>query len=120
MRHSGFIFAASGIYAVYSNNITLRSQEIATRRALGANDNQVIALFLKKAGVQLFFGLAIGITLTFWVVGQIANSLVIVSSSYLIGFIGIPVFIVVMVLFATYIPSNKITKEEPSHGLRQI
>jgi len=111
--------AASGIYAVAANTITLRSQEIATRRALGARDKQIIKLFLKQACMQLLFGLALGISLSLWVVSQITKSMIIGGNSYLIGLAGIPIFIIVMVLIATYIPSSKITKKEPSEGLHQ-
>jgi predicted permease len=111
--------AASGIYAVAANSITLRSQEIATRRALGSRNSQIIKLFLNQATVQLLLGLGLGISLSLWVVSQLTESLVIAGNSYLIAFAGIPAFIIVMVLVATYIPSSKITKQEPSEGLRQ-
>lgn len=111
--------AASGIYAVSANSIAIRSQEIATRRALGARDGQVIKLFLSQASVQLFVGLSLGIVLSLWVVNQLSQSLIINGSSYVVGLLGIPTFITAMVLIATYIPSHKITKEEPSEGLRQ-
>lgn len=111
--------AATGIYAVAANSITLRSQEIATRRALGARDSQIIKLFLNQAAAQLLLGLGLGISLSLWVVSQITASMVISGNSYLIGLVGIPIFIILMVLVATYIPSSKIIKEEPNEGLRQ-
>ncbi len=111
--------AASGIYAVAANSITLRSQEIATRRALGANDGQVIKLFLGQAMKQLILGLTLGIILSIWIMNQLTQSIIIADSSYLIGILGIPCFITIMVLIATYIPTNKITKQEPNEGLRE-
>lgn len=111
--------AASGIYAVSANSITLRSMEIATRRALGSRDAQIIQLFLKEAGVQLAFGLGIGLTLSLWVINQLTQSMIIDGASYLIGLIGIPFFIIVMVIVATLIPATKITNQQPSVALRQ-
>jgi len=113
------ILAATGIYAVSANSITLRSQEIATRRALGSRDSQIVKMFLNQAGVQLLLGLILGISLSLWVINQLTQSMVITGNSYLIGLVGIPMFIVVMVLVATYIPSSKTIKEQPSEGLRQ-
>ena len=110
--------AASGIYAVAANSITVRGQEIATRRALGAKDSQIIKMFLSQAGQQLLVGLTLGIMLSLWVVSQITQSMIINSNSYIIGLVGIPTLIIVMVLVATYIPTIKITKKEPSEGLR--
>jgi predicted permease len=111
--------AASGIYAVSANSISLRSQEIATRRALGSRDSQVVKLFLSQACVQLIVGLTLGLSLSLWVVNQLTQSLVINASSYVIGLVGIPIFILAMVLLATYMPANKITKQEPSEALRE-
>ena len=111
--------AASGIYAVSANSITLRSQEIATRRALGALNKQVISMFLKQASKHLVIGLTIGLVLSFWVVNQITQSMVIDSTSYIVGILGIPLFIMMMVLLATFIPTKKITQMEPSQGLRE-
>ena len=111
--------AASGIYAVAANSIILRSQEIATRRALGSKDSQVILLFLKQAGIQLALGLLLGLCLSLWLVNQISQSMLIASTSYMAGLLGIPLFISIMVLIATYIPASNITRQEPAMALRQ-
>lgn len=111
--------AASGIYAVSANSITLRGQEIATRRALGASNGIVMRLFMKEAGLQLLIGLICGVCLSLWVVSQISQSMLIGGESYMIGLVGIPAFITLMVLIATYIPCSKVIKQEPSEGLRQ-
>ncbi|QZO14971.1 ABC transporter permease [Pseudoalteromonas piscicida] len=113
------MLAASGIYAVSSNSIIIRTQEIATRRALGAKNSDVIKLFLKEASLQLGAGLAFGILMPLWVISQITKSMIIDGNSYVIGLVGIPVFISLIVLWATYYPSNKMVKQEPCEGLRQ-
>jgi len=113
------ILAASGIYAVAANTIILRSQEIATRRALGCRDNQIIKLFLKQAALQLSLGLILGLCLCFWLINQIAKSMLIDDYSYALGLVGIPLFVTLMVLIATYIPSHRITRQEPAEGLHQ-
>ncbi|ESP93117.1 ABC transporter permease [Pseudoalteromonas luteoviolacea] len=111
--------AASGIFAVSSNSIALRSQEIATRRALGANNSRVIGLFMKEAGIQLVIGLIGGVCMSLMVLNQLSQSMLFSSDSYAFGIVGIPLFITLMVLTATYIPCRKITSQEPSEALRQ-
>lgn len=111
--------AASGIYAVAANSIALRSQEIATRRALGARDRQIIKMFLNDAGMQLVLGLTLGISLSLWVVDQITKSMVMDDNSYVIGLVGTPILISFLVLLATFIPIHKMTKQEPNEALRQ-
>ena len=111
--------ATTGIYAVTANSITLRSQEIATRRALGARDKQVIKLFMNQAAQQLCLGLTLGIALSLWIITKLTQSMIINHSSYLIGLVAMPIIIIIMVLIATYIPTRKIILMEPSEALHQ-
>jgi len=109
--------AASGIYAVAANSINQRTQEIGVRRALGASDSNVMRLFMQKAVWQLAIGLSIGITLSLWVVNRMTDTMVINQGSYLIGLLGIPLLIIIMVLVATYVPTRKVMLMEPSDAL---
>ncbi|KGJ90532.1 FtsX-like permease family protein [Thalassotalea sp. ND16A] len=109
--------AASGIYAVAANGITQRTQEIGVRRALGASDNNIMRLFLTQAVSQLLIGLSIGVAISLWVVNSMTDTLVINDASYVIGLFGIPLLIIIMVLFATYVPTRKVVLMEPSFAL---
>jgi len=109
--------AASGIYALSANSITQRTQEIGVRRALGASDGNIMQLFIKQASAQLLIGLSIGIILSLWLVNNITDTMVINSNSYIISLIGVPALIIVMVIFATYIPTRKVIKLEPGDAL---
>ncbi|PKG81501.1 ABC transporter permease [Colwellia sp. 75C3] len=109
--------AASGIYAVAANSVSQRTQEIGVRRALGASDSKIMQLFMRKALWQLVIGLSIGITLSLWVVNQMTDTMVINQGSYLIGLLGIPLLIVIMVIVATYVPTRKVVLMEPSDAL---
>jgi len=109
--------AASGIYAVAANSISQRTQEIGIRRALGASDNKIMRLFMRKALWQLVIGLTIGITLSLWVVNQMTDSMVINQGSYLVGLIAIPLLIIIIVAVATYVPTRKVVLMEPSDAL---
>jgi putative ABC transport system permease protein len=109
--------AASGIYAVAANSVSQRTQEIGVRRALGASDSKIMQLFMRKALWQLVIGLSIGITLSLWVVNQMTDTMVINQGSYLIGLLGIPLLIIIMVIVATYAPTRKVVLMEPSDAL---
>ncbi|WP_286235648.1 FtsX-like permease family protein [Thalassotalea sediminis] len=111
------ILAASGIYAMASNNILTRTQEIGVRRAIGAPDAKIMAMFLKQAGIQLFIGLALGVTLSIALSSYMSNTIVINNESYGIALVGIPLLIVFMVLMATFIPTRAILRLEPSDAL---
>lgn len=111
------LLAASGIYAMASNNILTRTQEIGIRRAVGAPDVKIMSMFLKQAAVQLTIGLALGIVLSIGLSQYMSNTIIINPESYIIALAGIPIMIILMVLLATYIPTKSVLKLEPSDAL---
>ena len=111
------ILAASGIYAMASNNILQRTQEIGIRRAVGASDRKVMTMFIKQASWQLAIGLALGISLAILLIHYMSNTLIINPESYGIAFVTIPSLIIFMVIIATYIPTKSVLRMEPSDAL---
>lgn len=109
--------AASGIYAVASNSISQRTQEIGVRRALGSSDAGIMRLFIVQACQQLAVGLTIGIGLSIWLVNFMSETMIINDLSYVLGMLGVPLLIIFMVLLATFIPTQKVVIMEPSEAL---
>ena len=109
--------AASGIYAVAANSIQQRTQEIGVRRALGSTDGKIMKLFMKQASWQLMVGLVVGIGLSVWLLGFMSQTMVFNNLSYWLGMFGMPLMIIAIVLFATYIPTRKVIELEPSDAL---
>ncbi len=109
--------AASGIYAVASNSILQRTQEIGVRRALGSSDGKIMRLFMKHASKQLFVGLVIGIGCAIGLAQYMSETMVINMNSYFISVLCVPLMIIAIVMFATYIPTRKVVKMEPSDAL---
>ncbi len=111
------VLAASGIYAMASNNILQRTQEIGIRRAVGASDRRVMNMFIQQASWQLLIGLALGISLAMILINYMSNTLIINPESYGIALLGIPSLIIFMVMIATYIPTKSVLSMEPSDAL---
>lgn len=111
------ILAASGIYAMASNNIVQRTQEIGVRRAVGATDSTIMKMFFKQAAGQLLVGLSVGVVLALILIGYMSNTIIINPSSYGVALIGVPMMIITMVVLATYFPIKSILKLEPSDAL---
>lgn len=112
------IIASSGIYGVLANSTTRRTQEIGIRRALGANDAQVLSLLMKQGWFQLVIGLSIGLPVGYLGSQGIVSIVGPDTNEYYITFFVIPVLIGFVVSIATYIPAKKAIKSDPSAALR--
>ena len=56
----GLVIAAVGLYGVMAYIVAQRTSEIGVRMALGATRGRVVAMVLRRAGVMLAAGLALG------------------------------------------------------------
>ena len=114
---AGLFLAASGIYGVMANTINQRTQEIGIKRALGADEERVMREFI-IAGVKLllwgglpgvlvggFMGVAMG-----QMFGTDMSILVIIVTTML-------TIIGLTVMLATYVPTQRALKMEPSQAL---
>lgn len=111
------ILASSGIYGVMSNTVAQRTQEIGVKRALGADDSHVTGEFL-WAGFKQFLwggsGLLAGGSL-----GYMLTQLMTTGTATL-GGIAFSIIIVIgsVVMLATYLPTKRALRLEPSQALR--
>ena len=54
------VLAASGIYAIMSRSVMLRTRDISIRRALGLTNGKAIMGFVRKGVVLLVIGCVLG------------------------------------------------------------
>ncbi|NQZ08494.1 MAG: ABC transporter permease [Algicola sp.] len=112
------ILAGSGIYALMSNAITNRTQELGVRRALGSTDSQVVKMLMKQGIWQLGIGTVLGLPVAF-LFGNLIMGIIGVNSTAIYSvFVIIPGFIAAVVMLATYIPASRVTRLEPNVALR--
>ncbi|HSE37572.1 MAG TPA: ABC transporter permease [Blastocatellia bacterium] len=112
------LLAALGIYGVMSYSVTERTHEIGVRRALGAQDRNVLALVVRRSLTLTLIGAAIGLA------ASVALSRVL--SSLLFGVTGIDpvtftivlVLMVAVALLASYMPARRAIKVDPMVALR--
>jgi putative ABC transport system permease protein len=111
------VLAASGIFGVMSNSINQRIQEIGIKRALGADEQLITREFL-MAGLKLLLwgglpGILVGSSIGFAMsqvfgTGNAALSVIAIAMTILIGSV---------VMFSTYLPTQRALKMEPSDAL---
>lgn len=112
------LIALTGVYGLTSNTIVQKTQEIGLRRALGADDIDIILHFIKQGLVQLsvaFFIAALLVVPVF-----IAAFNLIGISAFVSGVVGLSVILglSLLVTIAIYIPARKAVICEPGESLR--
>jgi len=107
--------AASGIYAVVSYAVSLRSKEVGVRMALGATAQRVLRGFLAENLAVVSAGAVAGWLLTF----VVALDVVGVETIDIGVFAGVPLLLLVVAGVACWIPARRATLVEPMVVLRE-
>lgn len=108
------LLAASGIYGIMSNTIAQKTQEIGVKRALGATDQRVVREYIVRWSKQLMWG---GIP------GLLAGAAMGVAIQAEVGDLAatctaLAVAISAAVILATYLPTRRALRMNPSEALR--
>jgi len=114
------LLAMVGIYGLTSNSVAQRTHEVGIRRAVGATDNNITAMFLKQAARQLIIGLGLALALfTLIATGfhEFTERIIPIYVYFMLAAIVI-VGLSVVVVFAIYAPTKRAVKMEPSMALR--
>jgi putative ABC transport system permease protein len=112
------LLAAVGVYGVMAYSVSLRTQEMGIRLALGARRRDLFRLMvgqgLKLAGIGVASGLAISLLVTRYM----ASLLVGVSSTDPLTFASVSLLLAAMAALASYIPAWRATRVDPIVALR--
>jgi predicted permease len=109
---------AIGIYGMTAYLVSLRTREIGTRIALGAQPRDVLRLVIGKGFRLAVIGVAVGL-LGALLLTRVLFSLVYgLSAMAYLTFIVVPILTVIVVLIASYLPVRKVSEMEPADALR--
>jgi putative ABC transport system permease protein len=115
---AALLLAVIGIYGVIAYSVAQRSHEVGIRRALGAQDADILwpvvgqGLALTLAGVALGIGGALAMT-------RVMTSLLFHTSAIDPATFAAVVLLVVLVAFAAgYIPAQRAARIDPATALR--
>jgi predicted permease len=114
----GLLLAAVGIYGLMAFTVAQRTREIGIRMAVGAQSGHVIRIFLHRAGTLLVIGTVAGVLLALGGAHLIAALLYGVSPTDPLTFIGVPILLVAVALFAAYLPARRASRTDPLVVLR--
>jgi len=110
--------AAVGLYGVLSYAVARRTQEIGIRMALGAQSHDVVAMILKEIVWLVCFGLALGIPLALVLGRFVADLLYGLTPADPLTIASGALVMLIVALFAGYIPARRASRVDPMVALR--
>ena len=112
------ILAAVGIYGVMSYSVAERTREIGIRIALGASGRDVLVMVIRHALVLVGIGLAVGLAGSFALTRLIKSALFGVTATDPATYIGVSLFLTMIALAASIVPTRKAVVVDPTIALR--
>lgn len=114
------LLAMVGIYGLTANAVAQRTHEVGIRRAVGASDKSIIQMFLKQGAKQLLIGLGLAMVLFYLLAFGFHKFTegIFPISIYFMQAVVVAVGLSLVVMFATYLPTRRAVKMEPSLALR--
>jgi ABC-type antimicrobial peptide transport system permease subunit len=112
-------FAAAGLYAALTYQVTLRRREIGIRTALGAGRRDIVGLFVRGGAALTLAGTAIGIA------GAILTAQVVRSLLYetapldLRSYLAAAAAVTVVSMMAAAVPARRASRVDPLIILRE-
>src|SRR6266404_2599891 len=112
------LLASIGLYGLMSYTVTRRTREIGIRVAVGAQRENVLWLVLRETLALALFGIAIGIPSAITAARLIATMLFGLSPSDLPTIAAVSLLLLLVALFAGYLPARRTSAIEPIVALR--
>jgi putative ABC transport system permease protein len=112
------LLAAIGIYGVMAFAVSQRIQEIGIRMALGARAVDVLKLILRNGMFLASLGAAIGLAGAFAMTRFMSSLLFGVSPTDIATFTLVTLGLLLVAVFACYLPARRATKVDPLVALR--
>jgi putative ABC transport system permease protein len=112
------LLATVGIYGAIAFSAAQRTQEMGIRRALGAQNHDILRLMLGQGITLALIGSAAGIGGALLLTRVMRGLLFHVSPADPATYIGIALLWLIVAMAASYIPARRAARIDPAHALR--
>jgi predicted permease len=112
------LVASIGIYGLLAYVVGQRSREIGIRMALGAREDDIRKMFLRKGVALAGVGIVAGLVFSASTASLLSNLLYGVHSHDPAVFLIVPLLLFGIALVASYLPAQRATEVDPSGALR--
>jgi len=112
------LLAVVGIYGVISYSVVQRTQEMGIRRALGAQQADILRLVMRQCLGLTLAGIATGIAGALALTHVMKSLVFEVSTTDPATFVSVAVLFLLVALAASYIPARRATRIDPMAALR--
>jgi predicted permease len=112
------LLALIGIYGIIAGSVAQRTQEMGIRRALGAQQSDILRLVVGQGLAVTLWGVAAGLLGAFAVTRVLTSRLFHVSATDPATFIGVALLFLLVALGASYIPARRASRIDPVSALR--
>jgi len=114
------LLAITGIYAVVAFSVSLRTQEIAIRMALGAQRTRIARLVLISGAKMALIGCGFGVLGSLAISRMVSSFLFNVSATDPLVYIAAALTMMLMALVASALPAMRAASADPIDALREI
>ncbi|MEX2260401.1 MAG: ABC transporter permease [Bryobacteraceae bacterium] len=115
---AGLLLAMVGIYGMVAYSVARRTKEVGIRRALGAQEGDILRLVLGQGLSLALAGAALGVGGALALTRLLTRLLFQVSATDPSIFAGITLLLILVTLAASYIPARRASRIDPTAALR--
>jgi putative ABC transport system permease protein len=107
-----------GVFSVMAYNVSLQTQEIGIRMALGAQQSSILQMILTKGARLLATGIILGLCASYALTRFLTSQIWGVSATDPWTFTAVAAFVVAVGLGACFLPARRATQVDPLVALR--
>jgi len=114
------MMAAAGIYGLIQYSVSMRTQEIGIRLAVGAQRKQIFRLIIGEGLKLSLTGLVLGLAPAFWLTQASSTLLFGVTASDPLTLISMSLLLVMVAAVACYFPARRAMRIDPIIAFRHL